>query len=452
MHRCYVCVLALLLSSISYSQIQFTLVNSVFVSALEGNIAYADVDNDGDLDVFISGMNYAYSESTRYYRNDGTGNFTEENNTPFLNLYGDIKLIDIDNDSDIDLFISPYWLSDNSYIFLNDGYGLFNELTNHNINNAGVSDFADIDGDNDLDLFVAGNDINEFYINDGNGIFTVKNFPFPHVIGYGAAVAFTDIDGDDDEDIMISGERIINIWDDRTRLFVNDGYGNYTLHNILNEQIHGSINFEDLDGDNDQDAFLTGGGPSYFWMNLGNGDFENCPASIISVYGGDADFGDVDDDGDLDLLLCGESSYGSMTKLFKHTSIGWLEVQQTPFHPVGVNGDVVLLDYDNDNDLDAIVVGSNVADLYENGLYNLDIDSESIQDTFSIFPVPTSSLLRVKARVPVLKIDLFNTLGQYVIGNLNKDTIDISILEQGVYFVKIYDKEGKTEIKKIQKE
>ncbi len=436
---------------------------SFFVGVDEGNIVYADVDGDDDLDVFISGWNYTDYDNTRYYQNDGTGNYTEVNNTPFIDLYGDIKLIDIDNDNDLDLYISPYFILDESYIFLNDGTGSFNELTNHNINNCGASDFADIDGDNDLDLFVAGPDTNEFYINDGNGIFAVNNFPFLPVIAYKAAVAFIDIDGDNDEDLMISGERVVG-WENETRLFLNDGLGNYSLSVLLPEFISGSITFGDVDGDNDQDMLLTGmveaAGSiqnAEMFINLGDGNFEiNCTQVITGLFQGDADFGDVDNDGDLDLILCGASNAGRTTKLYLNNGNGVFDVCaiELPFEPVGQGGDVVFLDFDNDNDEDVLVIGDGISYLYKNGLYELGVDENIEQNILlntSIYPVPTFGELKVKSKNRISTIEVYNELGHYVLGNSDKEIIDISILTQGLYFVKIKYKNGKSEIKKVLK-
>src|SRR5262249_11109376 len=71
-----------------------------------GSVAWGDYDNDGDLDILINGMNDGYQYFTFVLRNDGQGNFIDIN-AP-LNNRGEGTAIwgDYDNDGDLDILIS----------------------------------------------------------------------------------------------------------------------------------------------------------------------------------------------------------------------------------------------------------------------------------------------------------------------------------------------------------
>ena len=60
-----------------------------------GAMTMADIDNDGDLDLMLTGKNILGPTLSTLYTNDGNGNFTEVTGTPFINVYGgqsDLKM------------------------------------------------------------------------------------------------------------------------------------------------------------------------------------------------------------------------------------------------------------------------------------------------------------------------------------------------------------------------
>lgn len=70
---------------------------------------------------------------------------------------------------------------------------------------------------------------------------------------------------------------------------------------------------------------------------------------------------------------------------------------------------------------------------------------------FSIYPSPTSGLLNIISEFPVTQIAVYNLLGQLVLSNSSQNTIDISGLSQGLYFIKIKDKHGNRETQQVVK-
>ena len=129
---------------------------------------FADIDNDGDLDLYIVNIPGAFKETqfkksvttsaNVLYRNNGNGTFS--NITKSANVgntgYGmGCVFADYNGDGNIDLYVTNYG---NNVLYRNNGDSTFTDVTK----SAGVgcplwstgAAFADYDGDNDLDLYV----------------------------------------------------------------------------------------------------------------------------------------------------------------------------------------------------------------------------------------------------------------------------------------------------------
>lgn len=161
----------------------------VFTSVAAGTIvtdiseafsgSWGDYDNDGDLDMFVA--NAAF-QNDQLYRNNGNGTFTSTTGIePVSDGAPSISSAwgDIDNDGDLDLFVTCGFglpAGDNNLMYENNGDGTFTAVTTGSpVTEPGWSygsAFGDIDSDGDLDLAVArclnANQNNALYKNDGN--------------------------------------------------------------------------------------------------------------------------------------------------------------------------------------------------------------------------------------------------------------------------------------------
>ncbi|MCB0486834.1 MAG: VCBS repeat-containing protein [Cyclobacteriaceae bacterium] len=170
-----------------------------------------DYNNDGLADLFT--VNFDQPGGIRLYKNKGDGTFEKITNSVFAT--DDIFFArttswgDIDNDGDMDLFIGSSLnnpISPN-ILMRNNGDGTFTNLTSspvaENTYRTFGSSFGDLDNDGDLDLFVSNGSIadspNSIFFNDGNGNFTkysgneiVIN---PLLQSFGVAMADYDRDG-----------------------------------------------------------------------------------------------------------------------------------------------------------------------------------------------------------------------------------------------------------------
>jgi hypothetical protein len=229
----------------------------------DGSVAFADVDNDSDLDLLITGNNGANSIA-KLYLNNGCGYFTELLGVPFSPVYNSsIAFADIDGDLDQDVLICGLANSGPvTELYINNGIGGFTLVSDTPFQDvfSGALAFADIDGDSDQDVLITGlnggSKFSKLYKNDGSGNFTeVLGTPFDAV--YLSSLAFVDIDSDMDLDVLIAGNNGTNL---STKLYKNNGSGvfTYTTSSPFEQVCSGSINFSDIDGDSDQDFLITG--------------------------------------------------------------------------------------------------------------------------------------------------------------------------------------------------
>jgi Arylsulfotransferase (ASST)/Secretion system C-terminal sorting domain len=80
----------------------------------------------------------------------------------------------------------------------------------------------------------------------------------------------------------------------------------------------------------------------------------------------------------------------------------------------------------------------------------LDVKESKILD-FNIYPNPVSNTLNVQSKENILKIEIYNPLGKLVKANLNSNSLNISNLSSGIYFVKVYSHKA-VKVRKIIKQ
>jgi uncharacterized repeat protein (TIGR01451 family) len=238
--------------------------------------SFADYDNDGWLDIFVS--NYMPTKFNELYHNKGDGTFEPVSSFPvtsesYMSLGA--SWADYDNDGDQDLFV-PNGIGANNSLFRNNGNGTFTKLSGSNPcsdgGNSVGSCWGDINNDGWLDLYVANasNENDFLYLNNKNGGFTkVTNGSVVSSGGHSHGCSFADVDNDMDLDLYVTNDKGLKF------LFINDGAGNFSRNNdeIITANFGNSMGnyFFDADKDGDLDLFVAthSGQRNYFFTNNG---------------------------------------------------------------------------------------------------------------------------------------------------------------------------------------
>ncbi len=355
----------------------FTIDNTTpFNGVMNSTIAFADVDGDNDQDILITGLTVSNQEITELYINNA-GVFTLATGTPFIGVYqSSVAFADVDNDGDQDVVISGITTGLTSIkLYLNNGSGNFflDTINNFTPNSFASIAFADVDSNGFQDLVITGYGSTSLYKNTA-GTFTLDTTTPFQALGK-SSTDFADVDGDGDQDLLISGENAGY----HTKLYLNNGFGNFTLSSQSFQGVfRGDNEFADIDNDGDLDVLITGygnGGTYYsnLYKNNGLGAFSLIAAPFDPMFASSVAFGDIDNDGDKDIIMSGFAT-NRITKLYNNDGTGtFTEILGTPFDGTD-SGSLAFADIDNDFDLDVLITGQNpsstrIAKLYLNNTY-----------------------------------------------------------------------------------
>lgn len=318
--------------------------------------AFADYDNDGDLDFYLTdaffGPGWPSGQANVFYRNNGDGSFSDA--TPEAGVQSSeaglgLAWGDFNNDGYADLYVCNL-LSPN-HLFQNNRNGTFTDVASEvRLAHAGQSTaavFVDYDNDGDLDIFVASfSSPNRLFRNDGpvGGQWrftdvTIQSGLAESDVGFDCS--FGDYDNDGDLDLFITRSFL-----GATSLFQNNGPPDWTFTDVTDAagvKSTGSVGgaaFGDYNNDGYLDIYLViNGQANALYHNNGpdpQGDwtFSDIAYELNVDYdgvGSDAGFGDFDRDGHLDIYLV---NFGEPNVLYLNTGTenNWLMI-----HLIGIS-------------------------------------------------------------------------------------------------------------------
>ena len=324
-------------------------------------LALADVDGDGDLDLLVGN-----SGQNKLYLNNGSGGFssTGTNIGSETDVTLGLAVGDLDNDGDLDVVAGE--LSSTAKMYLNDGAGSFS-ATGTAIGS--VEDatqaiaLADLDNDGDLDV-VIGNDsesISKIHLNDGSANWSSATNLSPFADNTNALI-LADVDQDGDIDLMTGN------FGQSNKIYLNTGDASFSSYTAIGNETDNSITMSlgDMDGDGDADLVVgTYNGTNKLYLNNGSG----FTTDAGTVFGSESDttfsvaVADVDLDGDLDVLT---GNRGQTNKLYLNaisSDSQTLTNTSTAGTNLGLATDrdkmAAVGDVDNDGDLDLLMVNNN---------------------------------------------------------------------------------------------
>ena len=350
----------------------FALVSVPGLAAGE-SAAWGDYDNDGWLDVLVTGFGV-----TKLWRNTGS-TFT---NVPIADLPGlantAVAWSDFDNDGRLDFIITGstdgFETGATSQLWRNTGSG-FSNVTASQLAGLpglylGTLSWGDYNHDGRPDLVVSGSyddgngvaQVSQLWRNTGSNFVNVTASVIPGLPGNDSStLAWADYDGDGRLDLLAAGGNVPQLWRNTGSNFVNVAA---SLAPGLSNIFFGTAAWGDYDNDGRPDFMILGTDPLTFtncftqlWRNTGSG-FTNVPiAGIREVSSGNVSWGDYDGDGRLDFLVNGAFNLGVSTscQLWRNTGTGFAPV---PFSGLSQSvGGIAWADYDNDGQLDLLVGG-----------------------------------------------------------------------------------------------
>jgi PKD repeat protein len=347
----------------------------------QGSVAWGDYNNDGNIDIVVSGLTIA-GQATILYRNNGDNTFSDSG-IPFTGLYnGSAAWGDCDNDGDLDLLITgttAFTTEALTKIYRNNN-GVFDEISTGlpGIYRSCVS-WGDVDRDGDLDILMTGmattaERISRIYLNNGTGVFSLmQGTSFVPV--YKGWSSFGDIDNDGYPDVVVTGEtatlsRIAKVYRNN-----QDGSFSELANTFLTGLAFGSGAWGDFNGDGYLDLITTGEDANFteftkVYINNKEGNLiEITGHNLGGVKNSTLSAGDYDNDGDLDLFLSGDRNSIATSELFTNNGNAVFSKNQS-VDITGTNeSSSGFCDIDNDRDLDLIVTGINNSDFLISKIY-----------------------------------------------------------------------------------
>ncbi|EAQ27853.1 FG-GAP repeat domain protein [Erythrobacter sp. NAP1] len=390
------------------------------VAQFAGGAAAGDIDNDGDIDVFVARGDL---QPNLLYVNQG-GSFIESAGVAGLDFtigpstngrHSGPTFGDLDGDGDLDLLLGGLE-GGPMKLFANDGTGRFTDVTAASGFDRAQADqtismaLGDYDADGDLDVLMAHwgtprdpaipGETETLWRNDSQpgafaftpvsattGIANLLAFDLPQgVLGanfdYTFAPGFADIDGDRDLDIlMVSDFR-------GSKVLLNNGNGTFSASTFTPDDENGmGAAIGDFDNDGDFDWFVSSINGNRLFENLGGGSFLRNSASGVEPggWGWGSCFADFNADGWLDIYQtngweAGKDPSASLyvndvTRLWMNGGDGTFAdaAEGSAIAETDQGRGVVCDDFDNDGDVDALLLTAEptgAAYYWENQLAN----------------------------------------------------------------------------------
>jgi len=438
--------------------------------------AFGDVDNDGDLDLFISGSNASSAlEGGLYIYDNDSYTLSTTTNLPLVS-YGSVRFGDINNDGNLDILISGFDVNYTGLtdVFINNADGTFTAL------NAGLPPtylsevaFADFDNDGNLDIAIVGSetntytDITKLFRNNGDNTFTeLTNVVLPGMsLG---RIKFADYNNDGFQDFVLNGfgdgdQDVATANSYYTQIYTNNQDLTFTKSSIGLEGLWiGDIEWADYNSDGFQDLVISGTGGNTgaekmtkIYKNNGDSTFTDINAGLLGTSHNSIEWADFDNDDDLDLLITGaytidgSSSDGFIASIYLNDGEDVFSLSDITSLTSSHYGDVATGDFDNDGKIDIIITGFDENDQPATNVYQnttiLGLNTIVILDKITIYPNPSYDRIiniDLGENMNDNTISIYSLDGKQVLKTnlINTKKVDLTSLTSGMYLLKVTSK------------
>jgi len=376
-------------------QDDFVDVEAGLADAAYSEAVWGDYDSDGDLDIALIGHDASSADPfTRIYRSNGSFSFTEVS-AGLSGVYsGSVDWGDYENDGDLDLLItgcsSLNCTTRLTRIYRNNG-GAFSDAAVSGLPNVGRSDaeWGDYDNDGDLDVLLLGHTgasggepgVTGIYQNAGGGAFNPVGFldenGSPLTLNlYEGAAAWADYDNDNQLDALVTGCTTSTCAETSLAIFKNLGNNTFQRGFLATGARYSSVAWGDYDNDGDPDVLLAGSAGqsgtaqcrTTLYRNDNGAAFTEINTGIGGVCNASVAWGDYDNDGRLDIAIVGAQIPGGNAmpaKVYRNAGAGvFTDIRSS----LGVRKDGSLAwgDANNDGRLDLLLTGLMDTRVYRN--------------------------------------------------------------------------------------
>lgn len=458
-----------------FTEIPFAFADNI----INNQFAWGDLDNDGDLDLLLMGNFEIHDDYAYLFRNDGNSNFTEISQSFFPLSQGNIVFADIDNDGDNDIVTGG--LNNGSShleIYENNGYFSFTFQTSLEGYFNGDIELRDFDGNGLIDIIKNGTtetgDSTKMYLNNGSFIFNENTSIGLTSVGDSANIVSADYNGNGELDLLISGrlqpytQLLFS-----TSIFENSG--NLTLventsTGILNNAFN-AIEIGDFDNDHDTDIFVLKNNVSNTYTNQSSiqNTIPNPPLSLSSSVTGSNVVLSWNDSTD------NETPTNQLTyNVYVGTASGTTDVV-SPMSNLNTGYRKVVgignSQYKNQMILENLPDGNyywavqSIDNQYEGSLFSVE-QTFSINDRLSLdefddkvsvkyYPNPVNDRLMISSNQNIEKVAISSFTGQTLntlsIEDLTSFYVDFTDFDSGIYFVSLFSSKGKDVVKVVKK-
>lgn len=426
-------------------------------------VSFADMDNDGDLDAFISNRDGEADDQRNYlYRND-EGTFIDITDSAGLSMSSHLSfcsiIFDYNKDGFQDIYISNDKPDNLNILYKNNGDGTFDDVSEYSGAGIGINamttTIGDYNNDGWFDIYITNTpEGNELLRNNGDGTFTnvaeatATTF---NSVGWGAVFLDADLDGL--LDLYVSSD-----FDGSVGSFLSSAF--YHQQNNETFIIPENIGFQedtrksytnaigDIDNDGKPDIIVGNDiEPNFLWSNKTVNENNWLKVKLEGVISNRDGIGNT-----IEINIGGQSQY-------RYTLAGEGYLSQNSFYEFfglanATEVDYVKVTWTATGESEIINnIAANQAITIKEGSGVLSSVNNLKDITFSIYPNPSANgIFKISvANQEIVSLQVFDISGRLITKKINlknNDQINLSQYQKGVYIGR-FSSETKNEVLKL---